>query len=68
MRGFPWREVLAGLAVTGAATSLGAAVNVRDRTSDNEHEIRRISDVQAEKNDRILADLKAIKTKLGIPQ
>lgn len=63
---FDWRNIVAALTVTVATVAVGSAIDVRDRTAANTAEIKRIADVQAEKNDRILSDLAAIKKHLGI--
>lgn len=61
------RAIIAGLAITVAAASLGAAVDVRDRVAKQEGLREMDVTVQHERNERILADLAAIKAKLGVP-
>lgn len=63
-----WRAIIAGLAVAASSLALGAAVDTRDQTKANTAEIKRVEDVQAERNsaildklDEIRADIKAMK-------
>lgn len=61
------RAIIAGLAIAGTSASLGAAVNVRDRVAKCEGYREMDLAVQLERDARILADLAAIKAKLGVP-
>jgi hypothetical protein len=60
------RAIIAGLAITAAAASLGAAVDVRDRVAKQEGLRDMDVAIQKERDDHILADLAAIKAKLGV--
>lgn len=60
------RAIIAGLAITAATASLGAAVDVRDRVAKQEGYREMDVTVQRERDDRILTDLAAIKARLGI--
>ncbi len=60
------RAIIAGLAITAATASLGAAVDVRDRVAKQETYREMDNAVQGERDARILSDLAAIKTRLGI--
>ena len=60
------RAIIAGLAITAASASLGAAVDVRDRVAKQEGLREMDVTVQKERDDRIMQDLAAIKAKLGV--
>lgn len=57
--------IIAGLG-TLSVSALGAAVDTRDKTNANRARLDQVEAVQAERDRQILADLAAIKTKLGI--
>ena len=52
-----WRAIVAGLAVVASSAALGAAVDTRDQTKANTAEIRRVEDVQAERDKAIMGRL-----------
>jgi hypothetical protein len=69
-----WREVAVGVCIAAAGASLGAAVDVRDRVAACEAADRQAGAVKAaedraaqEWRDGVKEDLKAIKSRLGVP-
>jgi hypothetical protein len=69
-----WREIAIGVCIAIATAAGGAAVDVRDRVAACEASDRQAGAVKAaedraaqEWRDDVKADLKAIKSRLGVP-